>query len=138
MGGVATAIRKDEAGEFIITRHAQFVNQINIINIYGMQEGRNSRDDIADSWNVILEHLNKIEKAGEESIIIGDLNRLIGNGEFGVKDNNPKVSAGGNLILNLLKTEKFLLLNSSNKCCGGPFTRIDPSNPKIKSCLDLS
>ena len=102
-----------------------------------MQEGRNSRDDIADSWNVILEHLNKIEKAGEESIIIGDVNRSIGNGEFGVKDNNPKFSAGGNLILNLLKTEKFLLLNSLNKCCGGPFTRIDPSNPKIKSCLDL-
>ena len=150
MGGVATAIRKDEAGyvlkiaegnehtdEFIITRHAQFVQPINIINIYGMQEGRNSKEKIEEGWKVILDHVDKFQKEGEETIILGDLNRLIGNGEYGVKSNNPKVTFGGSLILDLLKTENFLLLNSSESCVGGPFTRIDPSNEAIKSCLDL-
>ena len=150
MGGVATAIKKDEAGfalkiaegndksdEFIITRHAQFVNPINILNIYGMQEGRNSTNEIEDGWNTILEYIDKIEKSNEETIIIGDLNKLVGNGEFGVKGNNPKVSFGGHLIHKSLKDGKFILLNNSDKCSGGPFTRIDPSNPNIKSCLDL-
>ena len=149
MGGVATAIRKDIAGyalmtaegnedsEFIITRHAQFINPINIINIYGMQEGRNSNDDIEDGWTVILENINKIEKSNEETVIIGDLNKLIGDGEYGVEGNNPKVTFGGKLMHDLLRTEKFILVNNSDKCTGGPFTRINPSNPNIKSCLDL-
>ena len=62
MGGVATAIRKDIAGfalkiaegnednEFIITRHAQFINPINVMNIYGMQEGRNTNVEIEDGY----------------------------------------------------------------------------------------
>ena len=102
-----------------------------------MQEGRNSNDDIEDGWNVILENINKIEKSNEETVIIGDLNKLIGDGEYGVEGNNPKVTFGGKLIHDLLRTEKFILVNNSDKCTGGPFTRIDPSNPNIKSCLDL-
>ena len=150
MGGVATGVRNDEAGfvlktaegitdenEFIITHHAQFLVPINIINIYGNQEGRTSNDDIKDNWNVILENVSNIERANEEVVLIGDMNKLVGNGEYGIKDNNPKVSFGGTLIHDLLKTEKYIILNSSEKCIGGPFTRIDPSNPDIKSCLDL-
>ena len=61
----------------------------------------------------------------------------MGNGEHGVQNNNPKVYCGGKLIHDLLETEKFILLNNSEKCSGGPFTRVDPSNPEVKSCLDL-
>ena len=102
MGGVATGVRNDEAGfvlktaegitdenEFIITRHAQFLVPINIINIYGNQEGRTSNDDIKDNWNVILENVSNIERANEEVVLIGDMNKLVGNGEYGIKDNNP-------------------------------------------------
>ena len=70
-------------------------------------------------------------------IILGDLNKLIGNGEFGVKGNNPNVTPGGKLIHNLLKTEKYILVNASEECQGGPFTRFDPSDAERKSCLDL-
>ena len=45
-----------------------------------------------------------------------------------------KFHSGGKLIHNLLSTEKYYLLN---KCSGGPFTREDPSDPNIKSCLSL-
>ena len=95
MGGVATAIRKDEAGfalkisegkdddsEFIITRHAEFVNPINVINYYGEQEVRSSNVDIEDRWNVILDNIHKIERAEEEIICIGDANKLIGYGDM--------------------------------------------------------
>ena len=84
-------------------------------------------------WN----NLKIIEERNEEAIFIGDLNKLVGNGPYGVKGNNPKVTFGGKLIQNLLKTEKYSLVNNSDKCVGGPFTRIDPSNPNIKSCLSL-
>ena len=52
--------------EFIITRHAQFSSPINVMNIYGMQEGRNTNVEIEDRWNVILENIDKIEKANED------------------------------------------------------------------------
>ena len=108
MGGVATAFRKNEAGfalktaegkddedEFIITRHAQFSQPINILNMYGSQEGRNSKDNIEEKQDIILEKISGIERVNEEIIIIGDMNRLIGNEEYGVKGNNPNVTPGG-------------------------------------------
>ena len=55
MGGVATEVRNDEAGFVLVP--------INIINIYGNQEGRTSNDDIKDNWNVILENVSNIERA---------------------------------------------------------------------------
>ena len=78
-----------------------------------------------------------IEDRNEESILIGDMNKLVGNGPLGVKDNNVKVTFGGKLVHQLLQDGKYILLNNSDKCAGGPFTRIDPSNPNIKSCLSL-
>ena len=40
----------------------------------------------------------------------------------------------------MLESEKFVLVNGTNKVKGGPFTRYDPSDPNCdekKSCLDL-
>ena len=70
-------------------------------------------------------------------VLIGDLNKLVGNGEFGVKENNEKVSYGGKLIHNLLSGGKYLLFNNSEKCVGGPFRRVDPAGASRLSCLDL-
>ena len=61
-----------------------------------------------------------IEAAKEALILIGDLNKLIGNGEHGVKGNNDKVSHGGKLIHNLLSGGKYMLVNNSEKCTGAP------------------
>ena len=70
MGGIATAIKNDESqfclkvdegennDEFIITRHSQFQKPINIINVYGEQEGRNSNQDIEERWLRICHHFS--------------------------------------------------------------------------------
>ena len=81
MGGIATAIRKDESqsclqvedgedyDEFIITRHGQFLRPINICNVYGEQEGRNQNIEIEERWARICNHLKVIEDRNEEVIL---------------------------------------------------------------------
>ena len=71
---------------------------MNIINLYGEQECRTDKATIEDNWNTILEELARIEKAEEAVILIGDMNKHVGNGEYGVKENITKVSNGGKLI----------------------------------------
>ena len=102
MGGIATAVRKDENqfclkvdegennDEYIITRHCQFLKPINVINLYGEQEGRNKNNEIEERWLKICDQLKIIEERSEESLIIGDFNKLVGNGPFGVKSNHSK------------------------------------------------
>ena len=46
-----------------------------------------------------LETLSKIEALGESAVVMGDLNKHIGDL---VKDNHNKVSPGGNLIRELI------------------------------------
>ena len=72
--------------------------------------------------------------------MIGDFNRAIGNGPFGVEGNHPKVSYGGSLVQKFIESGEYILVNNSEKCVGGPFTRVDPHDPKNiekMSCLDL-
>ena len=116
MGGVATAVRIDEKiatikvdegidkDEFIWTRHSQFRTPINIINIYGEIESRYSKKEIEERWERIMEKIARIEATNESLILIGDLNKAVGNGQYGVKDNNNKVSFGGKLIHRFLST----------------------------------
>ena len=149
MGGVATAIKESEKmfaiktaeglekDEFILTRHSQFRPPINILNCYGEIESRSSRKEIEERWYRLLELIAKVEVANESLILIGDLNKLVGNGEYGVKGNCEKVSFGGKLVHSLLSSGKYILANNSEKCTGGPFTRMDPADHTRLSCLDL-
>ena len=149
MGGVATAIRKDEQiyslkvdegidnDEFILTRHSQFNPPINVLNIYGEIESRSNVKEIEERWCRLLEIVSKIESRNEAIILIGDMNKAVGNGEYGVQGNTNKVSFGGKMIHNFLSGGKYRLVNNSPKCTGGPFTRVDPANQSIKSCLSL-
>ena len=80
----------------------------------------------------------KIESKYEFCVIFGDLNKHVGNI---IEGNHPKVTFGGQLIRNMLKTDKFVLVNSTDKVVGGPFTRFDPADPKNvakMSFLDLA
>ena len=125
MGGVATAIVNDEKSttlkilegdnkdEFIVSRHGQFVRPINIVNNYGETESRTSRAEIQEKWSRLTKILNDIENRGEEAILIGDQNKLIGNDESGLEENNPKISFGGKLVLELLAGGNYFLVNSS-------------------------
>ena len=106
--------------EYIVTRFNHTVPPINIVNIYGTQESRTTDSDIEKSWLRLMKDVKDIETRSEAVLIIGDMNRAIGDGEYGVKGNNLNVTPGGKLIHNLLKTEKYILLNASEKCSGGP------------------
>ena len=127
MGGVATAIKKDEQmftikvneglekDEFILTRHCQFNPPINILNIYGEIESRSNVKLIEERWNHILEIVSKVETQQESIVILGDMNKAVGNGQFGVKGNTEKVSFGGKLIHNFLSGGKYRLVNNTEK-----------------------
>ena len=103
MGGVATAVVDAEKAftlkmlegenkdEFIVTRHGQFQRAINIINYYGEQESRTDKNEIQERWARLTKILKDIENKEEEAVLIGDLNKLVGNNKSGIKDNNPKV-----------------------------------------------
>ena len=149
-GGVATAIadylkpnttkvvegREDD--EYIITRFDITEPALNLVNIYGSQEGRVDKDEIEKSWLRLLEDVKEIEDRNEEVLILGDLNRAVGSGTEGVKGNKDKVTAGGQLIRNMVKTGRYVIVNNLDLVEGGPWTWIDRQDNKIKSCLDLA
>ena len=83
MGGVATSMRnkyvvdtlkvaEGKKGEFIVTRHGQFNPAINIINIYGSQESRQSADEVREEWEEVLEVIIGIESKEENLIVLGN------------------------------------------------------------------
>ena len=149
MGGVATLVDdadskfalKTSAGtgdnEYIVTRHSQFLNPVNIITLYGQQESQSNTDDIERRWNELMEEVSKIEERSEQLVIAGDFNAHLGDI---VVNNHEKISYGGQLVRDFVLAGNYVLVNQSEKTEGGPFTRYDPSDPKAdekKSLLDL-
>ena len=61
---------------------------MDIISLYGKIERRVSNEKINDQFAHIEELIQNIEKAGEDYILIGDLNAKIGNKENGIEGNN--------------------------------------------------
>ena len=86
MGGVSTlTMIKDkdkftkicegnQKDEFFITRHTNFLKPLNVMNIYGEQESRCSKVEVAEKWERILAEIMKITKRNELLLIIGDIN----------------------------------------------------------------
>ena len=108
-----------------------------MITLYGEQESRTPSNVIRENWNDLVEEIIKIEAKNELFILISDLNKHIGDL---IKGNNNKISHGGKLVREFLASDKYILLNNSEKVKGGPFTREEPSDPRNelkKSCLDI-
>ena len=82
MGGVATLVNKqakddfmkikegDHDDEYLITRHTSYKIALNVINVYGEQEGQVSKPDVQDRWGRILEEIHKIEMRNEDTIFM--------------------------------------------------------------------
>ena len=92
------------------------------------------REEIETHWNEVLEVITKVEAMNEHLVVLGDANRLVGDL---IPGSNPKVSFGGSLLRNLLENDHYILVNSSAKAVGGPWTREDPAHADSKSALDL-
>ena len=148
-GGVATgvsqAFRNSAVGagegegddEYLITRIESFYPALNLINCYGEQR-RTSKEEVEAKWGRIRSAMERIRARQEFCCLQGDLNKLVGQGKFGVEGNNPEISLGGRLLRDLLETGNWVLVNGLGQDIvkGGPFTRKDPATG-IKSCLDL-
>ena len=136
-GGISTSVIDDDASncirveegsddnEFIVTRHSKFATPVNIINMYGQQECRMSKESIEKHWNDILEVIGRIEERDELTVVIGDLNRHLGSE---IPGNSSKVSYGGELVNEFLESGKYVLVNSTEKVKEGPgLGRIHPT-----------
>ena len=137
MDDAQSSVKVDEGisdNEFLVTRHGQLDVPINVINVYGQQEGRMTKEDIDKQWSELLTVIHKIEAREEWLVCIGDFNRHLG---CVVPGNSPDVTYGGELVNRFLESPNYVLLNSSSKTTGGPWTREDPANSKSKSVLDL-
>jgi hypothetical protein len=152
MGGLATLVADhlrqsavkvseySEGDEFLVVRLDHLNPALNIINIYGQQEGRDGqegRDQVLESWTKVKRELCQIESRGEAALLIGDMNRALGSDELGVPGTKPGVSYGGKLVRQLLEEDGYFLLNGLDLAEGGPWTRVDPATGGL-SCLDLA
>ena len=102
----------------MVTRLDNFMTPINIVNIYGEQESRTSKEELEDNWNEVLEILADIDAKSEAALVVGDLNKKVGNM---IKNNHPKVSVGKEMIKELIGTGKYILVNAIKNAVGGPF-----------------
>ena len=123
--------------EYLITRIECFSPALNIINCYGEQR-KTQKEEVEDKWRRLRKEMEEIQAKNEFCLLSGDLNKLVGCGEWGVPDNHPEVSLGGKLLRDLLSTGNWLLVNALGETVvtGGPLTRQDPATGN-KSCLDL-
>ena len=96
---------------------------------------RMTTKEIENNWSGIVGELEKNQRAGEFSVVIGDLNKNVSNL---ISNNKPKLSFGGKLISNLLDTNKYILVNDTDKASGGLVTRISKAEPNKSSALDLA
>ena len=149
MGGVVTLVKNnlkahtikvkegEEKDEFLIT-HLDHTNPpIKIVNIYGGIEERMDNQDLLETWGRIKVDLDNIKDRQESCVLIGDFNRAIGAGKLGIKENKPKVSYSGKLVLELLETGEYVLGNSTDKVEGGPWTWVSRADHRVRSCIDL-
>ena len=57
-----------------------------------------------------------IKSRNESALVIGDMNKLVGDL---VPGNHSKVSHGGELVRELIKSEEYILVNATDLVIGG-------------------
>ena len=148
-GGIATAVAQEYrdaavgAGEgvgedeYVITRIDTFSPAISIVNCYGEQR-RTKVEEVEARWMRLRRDMEACRARGDYVVLAGDLNKLVGCGEWGVVGNTTEVSPGGKLLLGLLATRDWVLVNAMGEevVQGGPHTRVDPATG-AGSCLDM-
>ena len=88
MGGVATLIENhlkpntvkvtegEKNDEYIITRIDKCRPALNIVNIYGEQEGRIGKEEVLEGWTRLRKDLNRIKTNGEFCLMVEDFNKF--------------------------------------------------------------
>ena len=148
-GGIATMIENslrqhatkvaenNEHEEYMIVRLEHIKPALNIVHVYGRIESRTGSEKVLEGWKLIVKELNTIQSKKEAILIIGDLNRAVGDGMEGVVGNKSQVSFGGSLVRDLISSGNYFVLNNLSLTTGGPWTRVCPGNGR-SSCLDIA
>ena len=129
----------DEEDEWLAVRYDHVFPALTIVNCYGEQEGagRSSKQEVVARWGRLLKVLETARLRGDHVLLVGDLNKHVGNDHLGVPGNTCEISTGGRLLRDLVEGGNWRLLNAvEEKVNGGPFTRKDPASGK-ESLLDL-
>ena len=117
----------DNEDEFILVKHEKFKPALNVLSIYGEQEGRSQKAEIFEKWSKILDVIYSVLARVECLIVLGDINKHIGSDLLGVFGNHEKISYGGSLVRDLIEAGDLILVNNTEKSEGVPFTRLDPN-----------
>ena len=148
-GGITTAVaphlahsavgagQGEQDDEYLVTRLEAFTPALTIINCYGEQR-KEGKEVVEEKWGRLRKEMEEVRARGELCLLLGDMNKLVGNDEWGVEGNHPEVSPGGRLLREMFMTREWVLVNSLGEevVIGGPFTRQDPATSN-RSCLDL-
>ena len=71
-----------------------------------------------EKWDTLKKKLEEMRIRGEFMVYGGDLNKLVGQDQFGVPGNNKGISLGGKLLRELLAWGNWVLVNGlSQKNC---------------------
>ena len=83
-----------------------------------------STENIDKHLNELLDVVGKLEARNEFAVLIDDF-----NGHLPVEwEKDDKASYGGTFLKNFLGTGKYTLINTTDKCSGGPWTHEDPAD----------
>ena len=131
----------EEEDEWLAVRYDHVSPALTLVNCYGEQEGsgigRSSKEEVAARWGRLLKVLETARLRGDHVLLVGDLNKHVGNDNLGVPGNTCEISSGGRLVRDLVEGGQWRLLNAEVELIkGGPFTRRDPASGK-ESLLDL-
>ena len=148
-GGISTSVHDDwkthavcvgegeGEDEFHSIRLSNFCPPVTVVNNYGEIEGKNSKEVVA-RWSRLKKELETILSRGEHCLLVGDLNKHVGNDDLGVEGNHDFISPGGRLVRDMVESgDWFLVNNLTGVVEGGPFTRVDPATGRL-SCLDYA
>ena len=97
------------------------------------QQSTNSRDEIQDQFEEVRKQFISANSCGEGIIMMFDANVHVGKEVInGCPD---KQDWGGKVLMNIIKDENLMLMNSAD-ICSGCITRVDPRNGN-GSTIDL-
>ena len=92
------------------------------------------KQEVLENWIRLKQDITEVKERDEGLVLIGDLNRVIGDGNLGVKGNIPSVSFGGGVLRELLAEKEHFLVNGLELAEGGPWTWVSRADKRIKSC----
>ena len=103
--------------------------QLRIGCIYAPQESRTSKEVLEKMYDSIQEQIEIAKERQQNVLMVGDLNCKVGDV---IQNNKTEITKGGRLLLKMVKENKMILLNASDRS-EGLWTRVEGQS---KSVLD--